>query len=319
MMKCTGLPCVPASLAAAISLALLAAPRPAAADDHRAVFPDTIALPDGFGPEGIAVGRGATIFTGSIATGAIFKASLITGEGAVLVPPTAGRAAIGLEFDPRTDLLYVAGGATGAAFVYDARTGGSVAAFQLTTAATTFINDQILLDDAVFFTDSQRQVIYRVPLGRDGRPSPSAKVTEIALGGDFTEVPGAFNGNGIVTTPDGRSLIVISSALGTLFRVDPRTGVARAIDLDGVTLTAGDGVLRRGDDLFVVQNRLNQIARIELDPRATHGRVVEVVTDARFDVPTAVDSFLGVLYTVNARFGTPTTPATTYTIEKVRR
>lgn len=318
MMKSTGLPYLPASLAAAVSLALLAAPRPAAAD-HRAVFPDTIELPDGFGPEGIAVGLGATIFTGSIATGAIFRASLITGEGAVLVPPQAGRAAIGLEFDPRTDLLYVAGGTTGSAFVYDARTGKNVAAFQLTTETATFVNDQIILDDAVFFTDSQRQVIYRLPLGRDGRPSPAAKVTEIPLGGDFTEVPGAFNSNGIVTTPDGRALIVISSALGTLFRVDPRTGVARAIDLDGVTLTAGDGVLRRGDDLFVVQNQLNQIARIELDRRATHGKVVEVLTDARFDIPTAVDSFLGVLYTVNARFGTPTTPTTTYTIDKVRR
>src|SRR3954469_24827291 len=71
MIKSTGLSRVPASLAAAVSLALIAAPRPAAAD-HRAVFPDTIELPDGFGPEGIAVGLGATIFTGSVATGAIF-------------------------------------------------------------------------------------------------------------------------------------------------------------------------------------------------------------------------------------------------------
>jgi sugar lactone lactonase YvrE len=313
MIKSTGLSCV-----AAIALAMVAAPRPAAAD-RPAIFPDTIALPDGFGPEGLAVGPGATIFTGSIATGAIYQASLVTGKGTVLVPPQPGRAAIGLEFDPRTNLLYVAGGSTGAAFVYDARTGATVATFQLTTATQTFVNDQILLGDAVFFTDSQRPVLYRIPLGRSGRPSPTAAVTEIPLGGDFTEVPGAFNANGIVTTPDGRALIVLSSALGTLFRVDPTTGDARAIDLGGVTLTAGDGVLRRGDDLFVVQNQLDQIARVELDRRATHGEVVQVFSDARFDIPTAVDSFLGVLYTVNARFNTPTTADTTYTIEKVKR
>lgn len=236
----------------------------------------------------------------------------------MLVPAQPGRAALGLEFDPRTDLLWVAGGPTGAAFVYDARTGANVAAFQLTTQTQTFVNDQIILGDAVYFTDSQQPVLYKVPVGPTGRPSPNAKVTQIPLGGDFTEVAGAFNSNGIVTTPDGRALIVISSALGTLFRVDPKTGDARAIDLGGVTLTAGDGVLRRGDDLFVVQNQLNQIARIELDRRGLHGEVVQTFTDARFDIPTAVDSFLGVLYTVNARFGTPATPDTTYTIEKVQ-
>ena len=312
MTKCIGLSCV-----AALGLAVLAT-QPAAADG-RALFPDTIAVPDGFRPEGLAVGLGATIYTGSIGTGAIFAADLVTGRGAILVPPQPGRAAIGLQLDPRTNLIYVAGGPTGAAYVYDARTGGNVASYQLTTQTATFINDQIILDDAVYFTDSQRAVLYRLPLSRNARPSPTAAITEIPLGGDFTEVPGAFNANGIVTTPDGRGLIIISSALGTLFRVDPKTGDARAIDLGGVVLTAGDGVLRRGDDLWVVQNQLNQISVIELDRHALSGEVKQVITDARFDIPTAAESFLGVVYTVNARFTTPPTADTTYTIEKVRR
>jgi len=312
MTKCIGL-----SSVAVLGLAVFAT-QPAAAE-HRAAFPDTIAAPNGFRPEGLAVGFGATIYTGSIGTGAIFAADLATGQGAILVPPQPGRAAIGLQFDPRTNLIYVAGGPTGAAYVYDARTGGNVATYQLTTQTATFINDQIILDDAVYFTDSQRAVLYRISLARNARPSPTAAITEIALGGDFTEVPGAFNANGIVTTPDGRGLIIISSALGTLFRVDPRTGDARTIDLGGVVLTAGDGLLRRGDDLFVVQNQLNQISVIDLDRRSLRGEVKQVISDARFDIPTAAESFFGAIYTVNARFNTPPTADTTYTIEKVRR
>src|SRR5262245_42532517 len=76
----------------------LAALQPAAAD--RAVFPDTIALPNGFRPEGISIGRGTSIYVGSIPTGAIFKADLVTGQGAILVPPQTGRAAIGTSLDP---------------------------------------------------------------------------------------------------------------------------------------------------------------------------------------------------------------------------
>src|SRR5262245_55201493 len=78
-------------------------------------FPDTIALPNGFQPEGVVIGRGTTIYAGSIPTGAIYQADLRTGEGSILVPPQPGRAAIGLDFDRRTNLIYVAGGPTGAA------------------------------------------------------------------------------------------------------------------------------------------------------------------------------------------------------------
>jgi sugar lactone lactonase YvrE len=298
-------------------LVLFGLASPPAAAGHRIV--ETISLPNGFRPEGIAVGRGPTIYAGSITTGAIFAANLVTGEGATLVPPQAGRAAIGLSFDPRTNLIYVAGGPTGDAYVYDARTGETVAVFELTSEATTFINDQIIVNDAVYFTDSRRPVIYRVPLSRRARPSPDAAITEIPLGGDYVQVAGAFNANGIVATRGGRSLIIVNSALGTLYRVDPETGDASLIDLGGATVASGDGMLLRGDHLFVVQNQLNQIAVIDLDRRLETGEVTQIVTDPRFDIPTTIDSFLGQLYVVNARFATPATPDTTYTIERVRR
>src|SRR5688572_25353002 len=45
-------------------------------------FPERIPLPDGFRPEGIAIGNGPTFYVGSIPTGAIYRGNLRTGEGA---------------------------------------------------------------------------------------------------------------------------------------------------------------------------------------------------------------------------------------------
>src|SRR5262245_13425088 len=109
-------------------LAALAIAAPATAAAHRSdspPFPKTIALPVGFQPEGIAIDH-KTFFVGSIPTGAIYRRDLRTGQGAVFVPAQAGRAAIGMKVT-RDGRLFVAGGPTGHAFVYDARTGAPLA------------------------------------------------------------------------------------------------------------------------------------------------------------------------------------------------
>ena len=63
-------------------------------------FPDLIPLPDGFRPEGVVVGNGLDIYAGSLATGAIYRADLRTGQGEIIVPPQGdGTIAVGLSFD----------------------------------------------------------------------------------------------------------------------------------------------------------------------------------------------------------------------------
>src|SRR5215210_3393978 len=62
-------------------------------------FPDVIALPDGFQPEGIAIGPGHTFYVGSIPTGRVWKGDLRTGESSELVPTQPGRNSIGLAVD----------------------------------------------------------------------------------------------------------------------------------------------------------------------------------------------------------------------------
>lgn len=283
-----------------------------------AAFPEVIPLPDGFQPEGIAIGNGTTFYVGSIPTGAIYSGDLSTGEGSVLVPAQAGRSAIGLKYDPRSGLLFVAGGATGYAYVYDAETGENVAEIQLTTDPS-FINDVVITRDAVYFTNSFQPILYRVALTRNGQLPEEPVVEEIPLGGEYQFTPGAFNANGIAATPNGKTLIIVNSTEGALYNVDPATGFATRIDLGTGAVPNGDGILLQGKTLYVVQNRLNQIAVIKLDPDFTSGTIERLITSPLFRVPTTIARFGSSLYAVNARFGTPPTPDTEYEVVRVPR
>jgi sugar lactone lactonase YvrE len=274
-------------------------------------FPETIRLPDGFQPEGIAI-RGTTFYVGSIPTGAISRGALRTGRGAVLVQGGAGTAAIGIE--QAGGRLYVAGGATGKAFVYDARTGAAIATHQLTTQQT-FINDVTVAGNAAWFTDSVNKVVYRVQIAAAGRPGP--EVQTIPLTGDIQYITG-FNVNGI--DHRGNTLVIVQSNTGKLFTVTPG-GVTKQIALTGAatTLPNGDGLLLVGRTLYVVQNQLNRIAKVALDRQLTSGRVTRFLTDPDLDVPTTIDDLGKRLYAVNARFGTPPSPTTRYDVVQVRK
>jgi sugar lactone lactonase YvrE len=280
-------------------------------------FPEVIALPDGWLPEGIAVGRGSTFYSGSRANGAIYRGDLRTGEGSIFAPGATGRVAVGLSVDQRGRYLFVAGGPTGEAYVFDANSGALVANYVL-TAPGTFVNDVIVTRDAAYFTDSARPVLYRLALGPDGRVDPAMTIEEIDLGGDWQQVPG-FNANGIEATPNGEWLIVVNSTVGALYRVDPQTGDTTQIDLGGASVTAGDGLLLQGSTLYVVRNQLNTIVVIDLSSDLLQGTLTGQITSPLFDVPTTIAMFGSSLYAINARFSTPPTPTTTYSIVRVPR
>ena len=281
-------------------------------------FPDIILLPDGFRPEGVVVGRGHHIYGGSLANGAIYRSDLRTGQGEIIVPGQEGRIAVGLSFDKRSNFLFVAGGGTGAGYVYDAQTGATVEVYQL-TAPGSFINDVVVTRSAAYFTDSFRPFLYRIALGPRGQlPDPST-VEEIPLSGDFVFIPMAFNTNGIDATPNGKSSFIVNSTTGELYNVDPQSGNALLIDLGGESVPMGDGILLDGKTLYVVQNRLNQIAVVQLNAELTAGEITAHITNPAFDVPTTIAEFGNSLYAVNARFGTPPTPETEYEIVQVTK
>lgn len=284
-------------------------------------FPEVIPLPDGWGPEGIEIGRGTDFYAGarqmSPLAGAIYKGDLRTGEGDILVQPQPGRFALGLKLDKRTDQLFVAGGPSGAGYVYDGTTGEEIDTFQFNSTPTTFVNDVIVTRTAAYFTDSLNPVLYVVPLGPGGTLPDQASFEVLPLGGDY-EMAAGFNANGIAATPNGKWLIIVQSSTGLLYRVDPESGVATVIDLGGALVTSGDGILLDGHTLYVTRNVLNQIAVIDLDPNLLAGEYVDNIVSPEFAIPTTIAEFGNSLYAVNARFGQPI-PGTSYQIVRVSK
>ncbi|SEG64579.1 Sugar lactone lactonase YvrE [Thermomonospora echinospora] len=262
-------------------------------------------LPDGFQPEGIAIGPGPVAYFGSRVDGDIYRVDLRTGRGAVF-SQGPGTPSLGMKTDHR-GRLFVAGGTGGDARVVDTRTGRILASYRLAEGAS-FVNDVLLTKGAAWFTDSTNKVLYKLPLGRGGALPAAAKRLGIT-GVDYFE---GINANGIAPTPDGRDLLVVQSNQGRLLRIDPATGKATVVDLGGQTLEFGDGLLLKGRTLYVVQNRANLVAEVRLNGSGTSGRVVRRIGDSRFDVPTTVAAFGHRLYLPNARFTTPPTPATPY-------
>ena len=275
-------------------------------------FPDMIPLPDGFRPEGIVSGYGTDFYVGSLEDGAIFKGDFRSGTGSILVNGTPGNVAVGLAFDKRTGFLFVAGGATGTAAVYDTANGDQVGFFSLTGPGS-FINDVVVTPSAAFFTDSFNAWLFKLPLSPvGGLPDPSS-IETLPLSGDWVQA-GGFNANGIDATPEGDALIVVNSGQGNLFNVNPTSGLADLIDLGGASVGFGDGLLLDGKLLYVVRNQLNTIEVIKLSPDLSSGALIESITNQHFDVPTTLTEFGNRLYVVNARFTTPPTPTTPYTV-----
>ncbi|MBB4908225.1 SMP-30/gluconolactonase/LRE family protein [Actinophytocola algeriensis] len=267
-------------------------------------FPTTIDLPNGFQPEGIAIGPGPVAYFGSLADGRIYRADLRTGRGRV-ISEGPGTPSVGLKTDQK-GRLYVAGGAAGNARVIDTRTGEVLASYQLTTAAA-FVNDVALAGGSAWFTDSVNQQLYRLTGGT---------ATTVPITGDLVYGEG-FNANGIAPTPDGKALLVVQSNTGKLFRVG-FDGRSTLVALD-YPLTNGDGLLLSGRTLYVVQNRLNTVAVLHLDRHATRAVLKKTLTDERFDVPTTVAAFGNRLYLPNARFGTTPGPDVEYQVIAIRR
>lgn len=300
---------------AALGLTVPATANAAPQHESHHAFPTSFPLPNGFLPEGIAIGPGAHAFFGSRADGDVYRVDLRTGRGKVF-SQGPGTPSIGLKSDGKR-WLFIAGGPAGNGRVVDIRSGKIVASYQFTSATATFVNDVVLTRDAAWFTDSQQAVLYKVPL-RHGKLPKQSDVKTLPLSGDYVHTEG-FNANGIAQTPDRKALLIVQSNTGKLLRVNSKTGVAKTVDLGGESVSAGDGLLVLDRTLYVVRNQLNLVAVFKLDKSGREGKLVKNLTDPRFDIPTTVAAFGKRLYLPNARFNTPPTPETPYSAVAVRR
>jgi Cu-Zn family superoxide dismutase len=265
-------------------------------------------------PEGVAYERSRRAFYVSSTTdGTIFRGRLGRGTAKVWLPPgTDGRTtAVGLKVDERRGRLFVAGGGTGDIWVYDTDTKALVARFS-TRATQTFVNDvAVTRNGTAYATDSLAPVLYRI----SNRPGGRIRYEQwLCFEGTPLQYTTGFNVNGIAATPDGRTLLVVQSNTGLLFRIDVATKTVTQVALDE-RVTAGDGLLLEGRTLFVVRNAFGRIERIRLSKDLTSGTVRSVIEDPSFAFPTTVARAGRRLLVVNSQFdkrpsGAPVLPFT---------
>jgi sugar lactone lactonase YvrE len=276
---------------------------------------EVIVLPGASSAEGIAAGRGATFYAGDLFRGDIFRGNLQRGTAERFIDAPAGRMAAGMATDLAHQLLFVAGALTGQAYIYDLRTGATVATYQFGAPGASIINDVTVTKHGAWFTDSLQAQLYVVPVSRAGVPGPTFRT--LAVSGPAADTSGDFNLNGIRATPNGKTLIVAHSATGQLYTVDPSTGASAAIA--GVSVPNVDGIVLEAGRLWAVQNFSNQGSRIRLAPDLTSGVVEEVITSDLFQVPTTAARFGSRLAVVNAKFDTGIPPtADQYEVVLVR-
>jgi hypothetical protein len=286
-------------------LALFLAASTVAAGSH----PSSIPLPNGWAPEGITAGRGSTVYVGSLATGAIAKINVQTGNVDPAFAAPVGKPTVGVDYDVRNDRIWAAGGGSHEVRVYSGR-GTLLQTYAF--PASGFLNDVAVTRRAVYVTDSNVQQLIVIPLGRAGELPDQASAFTLPITGDFVYQAG-FNANGIENL--GRWLIVPQSNTGALYAINGRTGMSHELLPPGSVLNA-DGLELVGRTLFVVrnQNELIDVYRFTF----VGLRHVKTIENAAFDIPTTAAWQDGRLWVVNARFGTPVTPDTTYAITKVR-
>ena len=285
-------------------------------------FPDLIPLPEGFGPEGIAVGNGTTFYVGAgigskpELLGQILVGDLRKGTFSQLVAP-AGKHALGIKFFSPGKLLFVAGGPSGTGRVYDADSGSEVASYVFkkvpAPGVRTNVNDVIVTNDAAYFTDSQNPTLYRVAIEKN---APAKTFDSIPLPSQFGPPTGScktqVRANGITAHPNGKHLIIANSNVGQIFRMDTETNAIEQIKLTGGEVCNADGLLLDGKTLYVAQSVDNRIAVLGLSEDLLSGTIERHITEPfasnpKTKIPTTLAEFGKSLYTVTAGFDDPKT------------
>lgn len=312
---------VSAALAATAAVTIALIPSSADAAPPRATgtaytFAGTQVFPEGLDTDG------RYVYSTSFADGTVYRGAAGGSTMRPFLPAGAdGRtSAAGIRLSG--DRLLVAGGMTGRFFVYTT-SGRLVSSYVVPDAAgtPTLVNDAAIAPNGdAYITDSYRPVVYRIPAAQiQGRPGAGVRTLTAAY--DLPDyLAGQSNGNGIVATPDGRSLIVGYYESGALNKVDLRTGRVSPLALRA-PLTSADGMLLFGHTLVVARAATNEIDTLRLDSDYTRGTVTAVNTYPGVDTPTGIAVSRGRLLVTNSQldtlfFGAPQT-STTFTLGSI--
>ncbi|WP_370941929.1 hypothetical protein AB5J62_22745 [Amycolatopsis sp. cg5] len=264
-----------------------------------------IVLPGAASAEGITDAGGGTYYTGDLVAGTIFRENLKRGTAERFIEAPPGTGAAGLDLDRRHDLLFVAGGKEGKAYVHDTRTKARIGDFTFGDPATTYVNDVVVTPYGAWFTDSYHPQLFFVPTtgGVLGTPRTLA-VTGPGAGGS----PGNFFMNDVIATPSGDTLLVAATTPGKVYTINPITGASK--EIAGVNAPNVVSLVLEGRRLWAVQLD-DTISRWCLDGDLSHGAAAGVIKDELFDQPVSAVKVGNQLAVVNSHIFSgypPTSP-----------
>ncbi len=267
----------------------------------RYVVPGRRAYPGGLAYDG-ATDR---FFTGSTQTGTLYVGTPGREEMQVWLTGGAdGRTTTsGIISDDR-GRLYVGGGATNQVWIYDIRSRRLLATVSGVPGG--FVNDiTIAPDGTAYATDSLGHLIYRIA-EQDGRWSMRPWLD---LEGTSVEHVDGHNLNGIIAVGDA-NLIAVHSQSGKLYRFDLATKAIHQVDLGGVPLFGGDGLVLHDGRLYVVrgglspQNPQPQVSVLRPAADWSAAEVESVIDNPDFRHPSTARMVRGRLLVVNSQYNT---------------
>ncbi len=285
------------ALLSATLLLLPAAPASAAAR--------VIVLPGATSAEGITAAGDGTYYTGDLVAGTIFREDIRRGTAERFIEAPPGAMAAGVDLDRRHDLLFVAGGNGGKAYVYNVRTKAKVADFTFGDPQTSYVNDVVVTPYGAWFTDSYHPQLFFVPnvFGVLGAPR-TLQLSGPGAGGS----PGNFFMNDIIATPSGDTLLVAATTPGKVYTINPFSGASK--EIKGVNAPSVVSLVLDGQRLWAVQLD-DKISRWCLNGGLTHGDPDGTITDPLFDQPVSAAKVGNHLAVVNSHIFSgypPTSP-----------
>ena len=180
------------------------------------------------------------------------------------------------------------------------------------------LNDLVVTKNGdVFITDSFLPTLWHITAAQVAAHGGTPRGIPVGPEINYVSDPYPFNLNGIVALRGGRSLVVVQSNTGHLFRIDLDEGAPDGREIHRIAvdpLNDGDGLLIDGSDLVVVQPA--GLTFVRLNFRADRGRVIERRSNPSLREPSTVARGRNWYLIVNADFSSSVTP---FTVTGLRR
>jgi WD40 repeat protein len=266
------------------------------------VFPEPIAIDQRTGVYYVGSDKDGTIFRGHVGNPAVEVFSPAGADGRTI--------ANGLAL--RGDTLVVTSRQLGVIRSYDTRTAKLLSTVDNGLGASgTFLNDlTITPDGSAYVTDSVNPWLYRITW--QGSQMKLEKFMDFAgTAIQYVTAAGAagINLNGIVSSPDGRYLVVSKRNDNSLYRITLPDKQVTKITTPAGALNTQDGLFLDDKTFYAAQNDPANVVKLQFNADYSAASLVKKFTNPNYMFTTSVSVYQGRMLVVSSQFDSLGSPA----------